>query len=381
MQNQQGFARPAVSGLRVRPVHALWGVCFLFAIATSTVLADEVPANAQESAQAQPPKKAPSPWLLLPTFSNNPKLGTSFGGLAGYARKFDPESRVSMFGVTAQYTSTNSAVAAIFARTSFDQDQHRLSVLVAGGLVKNDYDNFLGTGTPLKSDDHLRVLVGRYLYRIKGDWFIGAQTIFTNYQIVGQTALDDDLLNVLGLKGFNAGGVGLVLNHDSRDIIDAPKQGWYFNLNNIAYRQALEGSNNFSVYRADYRQFWSHGDGNVFALRQSNQWTADAPPGAYAPVVLRGYTMGEYLGKYMSSLEVEERHRLAERWTATLFAGVACLYGGSRGGCTDSANRFPSVGAGVQYILKPAQGIVANMEFAAGKDGNKALLFKMGYAW
>jgi hypothetical protein len=223
--------------------------------------------------------------------------------------------------------------------------------------------------------------VGRYLYRIKGDWFIGAQTIFTNYQIVGQTALDDDLLNVLGLKGFNAGGVGLVLNHDSRDIIDAPKQGWYFNLNNIAYRQALEGSNNFSVYRADYRQFWSHGDGNVFALRQSNQWTADAPPGAYAPVLLRGYTMGEYLGKYMSSLEVEERHRLAERWTATLFAGVACLYGGSRGGCTDSANRFPSVGAGVQYILKPAQGIVANMEFAAGKDGNKALLFKMGYAW
>jgi hypothetical protein len=91
--------------------------------------------------------------------------------------------------------------------------------------------------------------------------------------------------------------------------------------------------------------------------------------------------MGEYLGKYMSSLEVEERHRLAERWTATLFAGVACSYGGSRGGCTDSANRFPGVGAGVQYILDAAQGIVANMEFAAGKDGNKALLFKMGYAW
>ncbi|KXU85837.1 hypothetical protein CR51_39150 [Caballeronia megalochromosomata] len=343
--------------------------------------ADEGSANEQESAQAQPPTKTPSPWLVLPTFSNNPKLGTSVGGLVGYARKFDPESQVSMFGVAAQYTSTNSVTAAIFARTSFDQDQHRLSVLAVGGSIKNDYDNFLGTGTPLRSEDHIRAFVARYLYRFTGDWFIGAQTIFTNYQIVGQTALDDDLLSVLGLTGFKAGGVGLVLNHDSRDIVDAPKQGWYLNLNNIAYRQALEGSNNFSVYRADYRQFWSHGDGNVFAVRQSNQWTADAPAGAYAPVVLRGYTMGEYLGKYMSSLEVEERHRLAERWTATLFAGVACLYGASRGGCTDSANRFPSVGAGVQYILKPAQGIVANMEFAAGKEGNKALLFKMGYGW
>ena len=36
---------------------------------------------------------------------------------------------------------------------------------------------------------------------------------------------------------------------------------------------------------------------------------------------------------------------------------------------------------GVQYILKPVQGFVANLEFAAGKDGNHALLFKMGYSW
>jgi hypothetical protein len=39
------------------------------------------------------------------------------------------------------------------------------------------------------------------------------------------------------------------------------------------------------------------------------------------------------------------------------------------------------VGVGVQFVLKPAQGIVANLEFAAGKDGNTALLFKMGYGW
>ena len=98
-------------------------------------------------------------------------------------------------------------------------------------------------------------------------------------------------------------------------------------------------------------------------------------------MLLRGYTTGEYLGKSMSSIEVEERHRLARRWTATVFAGVACLYGGNRDGCSESDNLFPTVGVGVQYVLKPAQGIVANLEFAAGKDGNRALLFKMGYGW
>ncbi|WP_130430176.1 hypothetical protein [Rivibacter subsaxonicus] len=325
--------------------------------------------------------QTPSPWLLLPTFSNNPKLGTSVGALAGYLQKFDPQSQVSIFGVNAQYTSTNSATASLFARTSFAADHHRVSILALGGKIKNDYDDFLGTGAPLKSEDHIRALVARYLYRVKDDWFVGAQALSTNYQIVGQSALDDERLSLLGLTGFKAAGLGVVFLHDSRDLQDAPTQGWLLNLNSIAYRPSAEDSGDFDVYRLDYRHFLGHGEGHVLAVRQSNQWTQDAPPGAYAPVLLRGYTAGEYLGKSMSSIEVEERHRLAERWTATAFAGVACLYGANRGGCSGSDNLFPSLGAGVQYILKPAQGIVANLEFAAGKDGNRALLFKMGYAW
>jgi hypothetical protein len=331
-------------------------------------------------AQAEEAKEAPSPWLLLPTFSNNPKLGTSVGALVGYLHKFDAQSQLSMFGISAQYTSTDSATAVLFARTSFGADQHRLNVFALGGRIRNDYDDFLGTGTPLKSEDHIRSLAVRYLYRVRDDWFVGAQALSTNYQIVGQTALDDDLLGLLGLTGFKAGGVGLVGYHDSRERPDSPQGGWVLNFNNVAYRQSIEGGDNFDVYRLDYRHFWSHGDGHVFALRQSNQWTHDAPPGAYAPVLLRGYTAGEYLGKSMSSIEVEERHRLGERWTATLFGGVACLYGANRSGCSGS-DLFPSAGGGVQYILKPAQGIVANLEFALGKDGNKALLFKMGYSW
>jgi len=350
---------------------------------TSAVCAqDETPKALSEEPKAAPeePKKAPSPWLLLPTFSNNPKLGTSVGALAGYVRKFDPQSQVSIFGVSAQYTSTDSATAVVFGRTSFDGDQHRLNVIAIGGLIRNDYDDFIGTGVPLKSEDHIRSFGIRYLYRVKDDWFIGAQLLSTNYQIVGQTAMDDDLISFLGLQGFEASGFGLVGQHDSRDRTDSPTQGWLLNFNNIAYRPKAEGSDNFSVYRLDYRQFWSHGDGHVLAVRQSNQWTRDAPLGANAPVQLRGYTVGEYLGKSMSSIEVEERHRFAERWTATAFGGIACLYGGDRSGCSKS-DLFPSVGAGVQYVLKPAQGIVANLEFAAGKDGNRAVLFKMGYAW
>jgi len=335
---------------------------------------EETPAATEEK------QKAPSPWLFLPTFSNNPKLGTSLGALGGYVRKFDPQSQVSIFGVSAQYTSTDSATAVVFGRTSFDADQHRLNVIAIGGRIRNDYDDFLGTGVPLKSEDHIRAFGLRYLYRLRDDWFIGAQVLATNYQIVGQSAMDDDLIAFLGLTGFEASGIGLVGQHDSRDRTDSPTRGWLLNFNNVAYRPKAEGSDDFSVYRLDYRHFWSHGEGHVLALRQNNQWTQDAPPGAFAPVQLRGYTIGEYLGKSMSSIELEERFRFAPRWTATLFGGVACLYGANRSGCS-RADLFPSAGVGVQFVLKPEQGIVANLEFAAGKDGNNALLFKMGYGW
>ena len=365
------------------------GVCLTLAILTASGLfapaarAQSAPAPGGEESPAQAQQTSrPRRFALAFAADVLKQSEARYIGraLAGYVRKFDSQSQVSIFGVSAQYTSTDSATAVVFGRTSFDADQHRVNVIAIGGRIRNDYDDFIGTGVPLKSEDHIRSFGARYLYRVKDDWFIGAQALATNYQIVGQTAMDDDLIAFLGLTGFEASGIGLVGQHDSRDRTDSPTQGWLLNFNNIAYRPKAEGSDNFSVYRLDYRQFWSHGDGHVLAVRQSNQWTQDAPPGANAPVQLRGYTMGEYLGKSMSSIEVEERHRFAERWTATSSAGVACLYGGDRSGCSN-ADLFPSVGAGVQYVLKPVQGIVANLEFAAGRMATGRVLFKMGYAW
>ena len=51
---------------------------------------------------------------------------------------------------------------------------------------------------------------------------------------------------------------------------------------------------NFDVYRVDIRYFMPHGDGNVFAIRQLNHLTQDAPTQARASVQLRGYKFGRY---------------------------------------------------------------------------------------
>jgi hypothetical protein len=321
-----------------------------------------------------------SPWLLAPVFNSNPKLGTAVGALAGYIHLFDAKSRPSIFAVTGQYTSTESIIGGAFARTSFGEDRHRVIAALAYGNIKNDYDDYLGTGVPLKSDAELRSLIARYTYRVHGDWFVGAQGIKQNFAIAGLTEFDNQVLDIVGIKPYKSAGAGFVVQNDTRDNENTPTRGMLLNFNNLAFRESLGGDNDYDVYRLELRYFIPHGNGNVFALRQLNHLTSDAPAAARAPVQLRGYKIGQYTSEFMSSFEGEERFRLAEKWTATLFAGVACIYGDGKS-CSDGDNRYPAVGAGVQYVLKPREGIVMNLEYAAGKRGNQGIYLKMGYAY
>ena len=176
-----------------------------------------------------------------------------------------------------------------------------------------------------------------------GDWFIGAQGSAANYQVLGESAQDDLVLETLGIRGFESAALGAVAMYDSRDNPDMPTGGWYLNVNNLAYREALGGSATFDAYRVDLRAFWSHGGGHVLAFRQYNWFTHDAPSAAQATVMLRGYKIGEYLAPYMSSFEAEERVSFGTRWGATLFGGVAGLYGRERHRL-DRARLLPDLG-------------------------------------
>ena len=325
-------------------------------------------ACAQESKPQAPDTAAatanPSPWLLVPLVSSSPKLGTSGGALAAYLTKFDPDSRVSLFGALYQYTSTHSSIGSLFARTSFGADHHRIVAIAALGLIKNDYQDYLGTGQPLKTDDDLKAVAARYLYRIRGDWLVGVQGNAANYQVLGATPEDDLVLETLGVRGFSSTALGAAVMHDSRDNEDMPSHGWYMNLNNLAYREALGGAESFDAYRADFKAFLPHGRRHVLAIRQYNWLTDNAPAAGQATILLRGYKLGQYLAQHMSSLEVEERVSLGRRWGATLFVGAAGLYGTA----TIPLDRqiYPTWGGGLHFVIKPAQRMVANLEYAQG---------------
>ena len=354
----------------------------LLAISCSGALAqteakETAAAPAQEDALTKLEK---SPWLLAPVFQSNPKLGTAVGALAGYVHYFDAKSRPSIFALMGQYTSTESIIAGAQARASWDEDQQRLIAGMVYGYIKNDYSDYLGTGVPLQSNSEVKGVIARYTFRVRGNWFLGVQGLYQNFGIGGETQFDQMVLDTLGAAPYKSGGLGLVGQYDSRDNENMPTQGWLATLNNMAYRESLGGESDFDVIRADFRYYMPHGKGNVLAFRQLNHFTDDAPTQVKAAVQLRGYKLGQYNSDYMSSMEIEERFHLAPKWTATLFLGIACVYGGGKS-CSDSANQYPNGGFGVQYVIKPKEGIVMNLEYAQGKDENNGVLLKMGYAF
>ncbi|MDD9304202.1 MAG: hypothetical protein HUK40_18385 [Desulfobacter sp.] len=175
-----------------------------------------------------------SPWLFTPVLSSNPKLSTAGGGMAAYMYQFDEHSPASIMGGTATYSTTDSYYYGIFAKLHFGRDDHRLLGGIGKGKVRNNYDDFLGSGLPVQTTDDLDVLALRYYKRIKGNWYLGPQGISTNYAISGDNWLSGKIIELIGMTGFKSNGLGLALQYDSRDNQNSPSSGQVFQLHNIA---------------------------------------------------------------------------------------------------------------------------------------------------
>jgi hypothetical protein len=114
-------------------------------------------------------------------------------------------------------------------------------------------------------------------------------------------------------------------------------------------------------------------------MRQNNWLTSDARSAAQATVNIRAYKQGQYLSPYMSSLEVEERLSFNRAMGRHAVCRGAGLYGEAPVPLDRSI--YPTVGAGVHFVIKPKERMNVNLEYAQGIEGNHGLYLKLGYAW
>jgi len=148
----------------------------LFALVVLTIADAGISAShAQESAP-----KDESPWILVPTLTSNPKLGTSLGLIGGYLYQFDPDSQQSVFALSTSYSDTDYRVAGLLGQMFLDQDRQKVILGLVDGRIENDYKDFLGTGLPVQTTDVLSAEFARYYHLIHGSWYGRIQLISTN---------------------------------------------------------------------------------------------------------------------------------------------------------------------------------------------------------
>jgi len=380
----------------MRCVFVILCICMFLAV---NVSADEKPANSSEASQTEEkPETSPeaskvddkseasaekesksSPWLITPLISSDPKLSTAVGVLAGYVKQFDEKSPPSLIGVAGSYSTTDSWYISAFAKTHFGEDRHRLMTAYVTGEVRNDYEDFLGSGLNVKTTDDVDVFALRYAYGFYGRWYLGPQFISTNYAIIGENAMSGAILDSIGLTGFRSNGLGLYTQYDSRDNQYSPMTGQVFEAHNFAYREELGGDVSFDALTADYQYYIPFHQKHVLALHARGRWTNDAPPSGYSSVDLRGYTRGQYLAPHMTMGEADYRHMVyKDKVGAAVFGGVAALYGEDE---SDEDYKFyPGAGAGLFYVLNDEK-MVVRADFAFGSEGNYGFYLTFGHGF
>lgn len=344
-------------------------------------------AIAEENIETIAKEESSSPWLFTPLISSDPKMKTSIGAMAAYMHTFDKKSPVSMFGVMANYSSSDSYVGGLFGNTYFNEDKQRIMFVSVVGNINNDYkysnDSYNDIDEiTVKTTDQIHMTFLRFSQHIWDDWFLGAQIVDSNYDIKARDEFSAIILDRLNLHGFNSSGIGLLASFDSRDNQQSPSNGVKFLLHNFAFREALGAVDSFDAYMLDYNQYFSHGEGHVAAVRIKSRWTHNAPNSGFSSIELRGYVRGQNLAEHTTLIEIEERYVLNDKWGIAAFTGIACLYGndlqGNNTSCSDSDNLYPAAGVGAIYAIKPEEKMVIRADFAIGKGDNYGFYLNFG---
>jgi hypothetical protein len=211
-----------------------------------------------------------------------------------------------------------------------------------------------------------------------GDTFLGARWIYLDLK----TSLDIDAgrigLTPRQLAKRNS-GLGLVLEHDSRDNIFTPNKGLLGAAEATFYSRDLGGDNNFQAYRGHVFGYLPLQDRLTLGLRADARLARGDVPFYMLPFIdLRGVPAARFQDTNVGVLEAEARYDLDARWAAIGFLGTGRAWGERT--TFSAADKPVAGGVGFRYLIARRLGLYAGMDFA-WSTVDKAFYIQVGNAW
>lgn len=342
-----------------------------------------------------------SEWLLdrkgflpVPIIITEPAVGYGGGLAALFFRESMREAAVEakktghvtppdVFGVALAATENGTKAAGAGGMFTFDQDRWRYR----GGVGKVDVNlDFYGVGGNLGTGQQKigYTLDGwmssqQVLRRLgESDNFVALRWIFLDLK---NSFESDQPRPLLPDKSFamRSSGLGISLEHDSRDNIFTPSRGWTGSVDTLFYGPAIGSDNTYQTYRAHVFAYWPVTKTVVLGGRLDGRAARGDVPFYQLPFIdMRGIPAARYQDENTGVVEAELRWNVTHRWALIGFIGAGRVWG--RQDDFAQAPSEVSKGAGFRYLIAKRLGMYVGIDYAWGPE-DRAFYIQVGNAW
>ncbi|HET7452526.1 MAG TPA: hypothetical protein VFL12_07280, partial [Thermoanaerobaculia bacterium] len=178
----------------------------------------------------------------------------------------------------------------------------------------------------------------------------------------------------------NVGGLGGMVQYDSRDNFLSPRKGVLVHAESSLYEPAFGSDTSFGKARLQALFFgqplekWGYG----LRLESGYSW-GDMPFYMRSTLVMRGLTGGKYLDKVSILAEGEPRYWIDPRWMVLVFGGAGKV--APSWSDLGSSETVWAGGFGFRYLLARKLGLQAGVDFGFGPSGQRAVYIQVGSPW
>jgi hypothetical protein len=282
------------------------------------------------------------------------------------------------------YTNNGTWAGAAAIQLYLKEDRYRLAL--AGALVRFNYDVYLAgagrEGLPISQDGTIGG--GQFMVGLGKRWYAGVRVGYAASSVNRQHADKEPPPIVQGFLESKLVELGLRFERDGRDSTFYPTAGSHFEAF-VNFDDPAWGSD-FKFYRAWtlYSKFFRLSEPVVLAVEGGGCYASEGGP-FYglcmygSKNLLQGYTVGQFLDRWMVAAQTEARWRFANRWLATGFVGV----GEVQPVVPPRAeiDSLPAAGAALHWIAATENMITVKLQVAFGEGGLHAWYVGIGQSF
>ncbi|MGY4828498.1 BamA/TamA family outer membrane protein [Sphaerotilaceae bacterium SBD11-9] len=265
---------------------------------------------------------------------------------------------------------------------SFDEGRWKYRGGVARADIKLDFYGIGNSGTDANSIGYSLdgwMSMQQALRRLgQTDNWLGMRWIFLDLK----SAFDTNSPQLPGLlpdeRDRRASGLGLTLEHDSRDNIFTPNSGWKGALDATFYDPDWGSDTRFQAYRGHVFAYWPAMRELVVAGRVDGRSVDGRAPFYMLPFIdMRGIPAGRYMDENTGLIETELRWNVTPRWAAVGFMGAGRVWG--RDVTYSDASSLVSKGVGLRYQIARRLDMWVGLDYARGPEGGAGYIVVGNY--